>query len=126
MGVCASFSATLNFSLNNTGHLGIVWAWFVGSILIWSVAASLAELSSSMPTSGGLYYFSARLANKEWSPLASWWTGWMNVTGQVSLVSSITYTVAQLIYAAAIVGNDFSPDFVLSLGKTIRLRFRKR
>jgi amino acid transporter len=140
MGVVASFSATLNFPLGAAGHVGVVWAWFLGSIMVWFVASSLAEMSSAMPTSGGLYYFSSRLASPRWSPLASWWTGWMNVTGQVALVSSIvsvtarhlsvskfthffpinpqTYTAAQFIYAAAIVGNDFSEDFVLSLGES--------
>lgn len=114
MGVVASFTATLNFPLDAAGHVGIVWAWFVGSIMVWTVAASLAELSSAMPTSGGLYYFSARLAPSKWAPLASWWTGWMNVTGQVSLVSSIAYTAAQFIYAAALVAN---PSLSLSLGE---------
>lgn len=89
MGVVASFSATLNFPLDAAGHVGIVWAWAVGSVMVWSVAACLAEMSSAMPTSGGLYYFSARLASPRWAPLFSWWTGWMNVTGQVALVSSI-------------------------------------
>ncbi|UZJ57577.1 hypothetical protein CBS101457_006897 [Exobasidium rhododendri] len=117
MGVVASFSATLNFPLDAAGHVGIVWAWAVGSVMVWSCAASLAEMSSAMPTSGGLYYFSARLASPRWAPLACWWTGWMNVTGQVALVSSITYTAAQFIYAAAIVGNDFSEDFLLSAGE---------
>jgi amino acid transporter len=89
MGVVASFSATLNFPLDAAGHVGVVWAWFLGSIMVWSVAASLAEMSSSMPTSGGLYYFSARLAGPRYAPFASWACGWMSVTGQVALVSSI-------------------------------------
>ena len=44
-------------------------------------------------TSAGLYYFSAKLAPERHSALASWITGWANVTGQVTLVCSIDYTV---------------------------------
>lgn len=73
MGVVASFSATLNFPLENSGHVGIFWAWLLGSVMVWSVAASMAEMSSAMPTSGGLYYFAARLAPKGWGALASWY-----------------------------------------------------
>lgn len=43
-------------------------------------------------TSAGLYYFSAKLAPPRYSALASWITGWANVTGQVALVCSIDYT----------------------------------
>src|ERR1700761_1346760 len=43
-------------------------------------------------TSAGLYYFSSKLAPPKYVPLASWVTGWANVTGQVALVCSIDYT----------------------------------
>jgi hypothetical protein len=48
----------------------------------------------------GLYYFSAKLANPRHSALASWVTGWANVTGQISLVCSIDFTCAQMITTA--------------------------
>jgi hypothetical protein len=43
-------------------------------------------------TSAGLYYFSAKLAPPEYAALASWITGWANITGQVTLVCSIDFT----------------------------------
>ena len=43
-------------------------------------------------TSAGLYYFSAKLAPPRYAALASWITGWANVTGQVTLVCSIDFT----------------------------------
>ncbi|XP_062118398.1 amino-acid permease BAT1 homolog [Humulus lupulus] len=39
------------------------------------VALSMAEICSSYLTSGGLYYWSAKLAGPKWSPFASWITG---------------------------------------------------
>lgn len=43
-------------------------------------------------TSAGLYYFAAKMAPKRYAPLASWFTGWANITGQVTLVCSIDFT----------------------------------
>lgn len=39
-----------------------------------------------------MYYFSAKLAPPKYAALASWITGWANVTGQVTLVCSIDFT----------------------------------
>ncbi|EJF60961.1 amino acid transporter [Dichomitus squalens LYAD-421 SS1] len=108
MAVNGGVSSTLSFGLPSGGHVGMVWGWFIPCMFIMCVAASMAELASSMPTSAGLYYFSAKLAPERYSALASWITGWANVTGQVTLVCSIDYTVAQMITTAVAVGTDGS------------------
>lgn len=41
------------------GTPGMVWGWLIAMIFIQCVAMSMAEICSSMPTSGGLYYASA-------------------------------------------------------------------
>lgn len=41
------------------GTPGMVWGWLIAMFFIQCVAMSMAELCSSMPTSGGLYYASA-------------------------------------------------------------------
>jgi len=46
----------------------------------------------TLRTSGGLYYFSAKLAPPSYAPLICWITGWANITGQVLLLSSIDLT----------------------------------
>jgi hypothetical protein len=50
--------------------------WLVVAVVNGCVALSMAEICSAYPTSGGLYYWSAKLAGKKWAPLASWVTGW--------------------------------------------------
>jgi amino acid transporter len=92
MGIIASVTSTFSFPLAAGGHVGMVWGWLIPCPFVLCVAASLAELTSAMPTSAGLYYFSAKLAPPKYVPLASWVTGWANVTGQVALVCSIDYT----------------------------------
>ncbi|TDL19592.1 amino acid transporter [Rickenella mellea] len=106
MGVIASVSSTFSFPLVSGGHVGMVFGWLIPCLFVMTIAASMAELASSMPTSAGLYYFSAKLAPPKWSALASWITGWANVTGQVTLVCSIDFTCAQMITTALAVGSD--------------------
>lgn len=106
MAVIPGISTTFSISLPSGGHVGLVWGWFAPCFFVMCVAASMAELASSMPTSAGLYYFSAKLAPEKYSALAGWITGWANITGQVTLVTSIDYTLAQMITTAIAVGSD--------------------
>lgn len=71
MGVIASVSSTMSYGLA-AGHLGLTWGWFIPGVFVLPVALSMAELASSMPTSGGLYYWAAALAPSGWSAYASW------------------------------------------------------
>lgn len=69
----------------------------------------LAELCSSMPTSGGLYYASAVLAPPGYGPLAAWITGWSNWLAQVTGAPSVDYALSAMILASASISN---PDYV--------------
>ncbi|KXN84941.1 hypothetical protein AN958_11883 [Leucoagaricus sp. SymC.cos] len=106
MGVCASVSTTFFFPLVTAGHLGMTFGWLIPSVFVICVALLLGELTSAMPTSAGLYYFSAKLAPPGWAPLISWITGWANVTGQVLLLCSIEVVNAQMIATGIAVGSD--------------------
>lgn len=55
LGLLPSFATTLYYGMGYAGTAGMTWGWLVAMIGIQSVAASMAELCSSMPTSGGLY-----------------------------------------------------------------------
>jgi amino acid transporter len=68
-----------------------------------------AELCSSMPTSGGLYYASAVLAPPGYGPLAAWITGWANWFTQITGAPSVDYALASMILAAASITH---PDYV--------------
>lgn len=108
MGPVAGASSTLAFGLSSGGHVGMVWGWLVPCCFVLTIAASMAELTSSMPTSAGLYYFAAKMASPKYSALASWITGWSNIIGQITLVCSIDFTAAQFISVALFVGSDGS------------------
>ncbi|RUS18509.1 amino acid permease-domain-containing protein [Endogone sp. FLAS-F59071] len=95
----------------------IFWGWIVVSFFTMTVAASMAEICSTYPTSGGLYFWSSRLASPEWAPFMSWITGWFNLLGQFAVTAAIDFSLALMIIAAAIIGTDFA--FTASAGAVV-------
>ena len=101
LGLLLSSASTLYYGVGYAGTAGMTWGWLVAMVGIQSIASSMAELCSAMPTSGGLYYAAAVLAPPGWGPLAAWVTGWSNWLGQVTAAPSLDYGVAAMVLAAA-------------------------
>src|SRR6516164_7801212 len=81
------------------GPVTIVWGWpFVG-IMTLMVGLAMAEVCSSYPTAGGLYYWAAKLARPGRGPVWSWFTGWFNFLGQVAVTAGIDFGAAFFINA---------------------------
>jgi amino acid permease (GABA permease) len=81
------------FGLNTGGPAIIVWGWpFVG-LMTLLVGLAMAEVCSSYPTAGGLYYWSAKLARRNGAAW-SWFTGWFNFLGQVAVTAGIDFGAA--------------------------------
>ncbi len=81
------------FGMNTGGPAVIVWGWpFVGVMTLF-VGLAMAEVCSSFPTAGGLYYWSAKLAKKNGAAW-SWFTGWFNFLGQVAVTAGIDFGAA--------------------------------
>jgi amino acid transporter len=64
--------------------------WPLVSFFTLAVALSMAELSSSLPTSGTMYHWASRLGGKGWG----WFTAWFNIAGQLSALAGIDYGCA--------------------------------
>ena len=62
------------------------------------VGLAMAEVCSSFPTAGGLYYWAAKLAPRN-GPAWSWFTGWFNFLGQVAVTAGIDFGAAFFINA---------------------------
>jgi amino acid transporter len=71
-----------------------------------AVAASIAELVSAYPTSGGLYSASAFLVPRAARPLTGYLIGWLNLLGQVSGVASTEFSISRFIWAAVVISKD--------------------
>lgn len=118
LGLLPSFASTLYYGMGYAGTAGMTWGWLIAMIGIQSVASSMAELCSSMPTSGGLYYAAAVLAPPGWGPLAAWITGWSNWICQVTGAPSVNYGTASMILACGAIQN---PDYVPTQYQTFLL-----
>ena len=81
------------YGMNVGGPVIMTWGWpFVGVMTLF-VGLAMAEVCSSFPTAGGLYYWSAKLAPKN-GPAWSWFTGWFNFLGQVAVTAGIDFGAA--------------------------------
>lgn len=95
--VLTGITTLYNTGLTYGGPVVMTYGWFIAGFFTMFVGLSMAEICSSYPTSGGLYYWSARLAGKEWAPFASWLTGWFNIVGQWAVTTSVDFSLAQLL-----------------------------
>ncbi|KQK11518.1 amino-acid permease BAT1 homolog [Brachypodium distachyon] len=102
--VLTGVTSTYNTGLRYGGPASMTLGWLVVASFNACVALSMAEICSAYPTSGGLYYWSAKLAGKRWAPLASWITGWFNIVGQWATSTSVDFSLAQLIQVMVLLG----------------------
>jgi amino acid permease (GABA permease) len=86
------------YGMNTGGPAIIVWGWPIVGVMTLFVGLSMAEVCSSFPTAGGLYYWSAKLARKNGAAW-SWFTGWFNFLGQVAVTAGIDFGAAFFINA---------------------------
>src|ERR1700744_4929317 len=86
------------FGMATGGPVVIVWGWLGVGIMTLFVGLAMAEVCSSYPTAGGLYYWSAKLAKKN-APAWSWYTGWVNFPGPGAGTAGIDFGAALFINA---------------------------
>src|SRR5436190_23407560 len=86
------------FAMNVGGPAVMTLGWLFVGFFVTLVALGMAEVASSYPTAGGLYYWSAKLAKTN-APAWSWFTGWFNLIGQVAVTAGIDFGLALFINA---------------------------
>src|SRR5580693_807107 len=86
------------YGMNTGGPAIIVWGWPIVGIMTLFVGLAMAEVCSSFPTAGGLYYWAAKLAPRN-GPAWSWFTCWFNFLGQVAVTAGIDFGCAFFINA---------------------------
>ena len=97
------------------GPAEMAFGWPLVTIFTLTVAASMAELASALPTSGAMYHWSCKLGDKNWG----WFTAWFNLVGQVTTVAAIDYGCA--LFVTPLVGLDGSTRNLLSVYAAILL-----
>ncbi|MGW5054016.1 amino acid permease [Actinokineospora sp. NPDC004072] len=86
------------FGMNTGGPALIIWGWPLVGLMTLLVGLAMAEVCSSYPTAGGLYYWAAKLAPRGGAAW-SWFTGWFNLLGQVAVTAGIDFGAASFINA---------------------------
>lgn len=88
--ILAGCFSSFGLGWNNGGPAAIAWGWPILSAFILLIGLSLSELVSAFPTSGGIYWWAAKLGG----PKAGYYTGWLNLIGLVAILASVAYSSA--------------------------------
>jgi amino acid transporter len=100
MGLLPSIASTISIGLTG-GPVSVVWGWFISGFFLVSIGIGMSELASSLPTSGGLYFWSFHYAPKKVKIPLSFFIGITNSLALIGALCSITYGLAGQILACA-------------------------
>jgi amino acid transporter len=104
------------YGMNTGGPIIMNIGWPLVGIFVVLVGLAMAEVCSSYPTAGGLYYWAAKLGGAN-GPAWSWFTGWFNLLGQVGITAGIDFGLALFADALlnALVSYPTSPLAIVAL-----------
>ncbi|KAK2018112.1 amino acid permease [Colletotrichum eremochloae] len=96
----------------NGGPPGVLYEFIAVSVCYWTVAASIAELASAIPSSAGVYHFASVTPGRRWGRVIGFFAGWWNylawILGAASMASIFGNTVVQM-YALNHAGFEAKP-----------------
>ena len=85
--ILAGCFTSFGLGWNNGGPAAIAWGWPIVSVFILIIGLCMSELVSAFPTSGGIYWWAAKLGG----PKAGYYTGWLNLIGLIAILASVAY-----------------------------------
>ncbi|KAL9033052.1 MAG: hypothetical protein Q9214_007695 [Letrouitia sp. 1 TL-2023] len=72
-----ALAGSLTVALSNGGPPGVIYELIAACVFYSFISASIAELASAMPSSGGAYHFSSVVGGK-YGRITGWYAGWWN------------------------------------------------
>jgi amino acid transporter len=100
---------------HNGGPAIIMWGCLIVGPVSVLVAMAMAEIASSMPTAGALYFWASKLGGPAWG----WFTGWFNLVGQIAVTAAVQYASATFatallnLWFPSLVGTDNVTIFIV-------------
>jgi amino acid transporter len=82
-----------DYGLQMGGPAEMAFGWPLVALFTLAVAASMGELASAFPTSGGMYHWSTLLGGPGWG----WFTAWFNIVGLLATLAAVDYGCAQFV-----------------------------
>ena len=113
-------ATTLYYPLVGGGPTNIIWGWVTVSLIILCVAASLGEITSVYPTSGGVYYQTFMLAPSSYRLIMSWICGWAFVVGNITITLAVNFGTT-LFFAACINVFETEPEVGIFAGEPYQI-----
>lgn len=84
----------------NGGPPGVLYEFIAVSVFYWTVAASIAELASAIPSSAGVYHWATATPGPRWGRVIGFFAGWWNflawILGAASMAAIFGNTVVQM------------------------------
>jgi len=85
--ILAGCFTSFGLGWNNGGPAAIAWGWPILAAFIMLIGFCMSELVSAYPTSGGIYWWAAKLGG----PKAGFYTGLLNLIGLIAILASVAY-----------------------------------
>jgi amino acid transporter len=104
--VVSSISVVFGFGLATGGPVVMTWSWLVGGFFTLMVGLSMAEICSTYPSAGSVYYWAGALAPEGWGPIYSFITGWFNLVGNAAACSGFAFGLASLLSVSISIISD--------------------
>lgn len=118
IGFVAIYMATWEFVLvslsvgfTNGGYAGLFWCFVTTTAAYSTIVASLAEMASMAPTSGGQYHWVSEFSPPKYQKVLSYAAGWMTTLGWIASTASSVYVIAWQVQACI---NVTRPDYAFS------------
>lgn len=113
-------ATTFYYPLVGGGPTNIIWGWVAVSLIILCVAASLGEITSVYPTSGGVYYQTFMLSAPSYRRIVSWICGWAFVVGNITITLAVNFGTT-LFLTACINVFESEPGVGIFAGETYQV-----
>lgn len=92
-----AFAGSLQISLLNGGPPGILYEYIVACAYYALMGASIAELASAVPSSGGVYHWASVTAGPKYGRMLGFFTGSLNFFGWIFDLASIISIPANVV-----------------------------
>ncbi|KAF4345217.1 choline transporter [Fusarium beomiforme] len=101
-----ALAGSIAYILPSGGSVSFIYGFIFCVLCNLALAASLGELAALWPTAGGQYHFMYALCTQRWKRSMSFFIGWTNIAGWLTVVTTQAFFAAQLISAAAVVASN--------------------
>jgi amino acid transporter len=87
----------MDYGFRTGGPAVMLYGWLIVGLFTVITGSVMAEICSTYPVSGSVYYWAGALAKPEDAAFASYLTGWANFCGGFSFLVTISFGLARIL-----------------------------